>query len=143
MAFLFTRQHKHRKTYYVGHYADGRFVRRKIGRLKVLAEKAKGEIEAKIERGDAGLLKKDYLIQKFFDEYFERTRARHSPSYQQRNKIVIENFRRFLKAQKPHLTKLSQVTPAVVGEYQGFRLSERTGNGDRPVRKRTVREIFF
>jgi hypothetical protein len=36
--------------------------RKRIGRSKVLADKARGDIEARIERGEAGLLNRDYPI---------------------------------------------------------------------------------
>ena len=138
MAFLFARQHRRAKTWYVGYYFNGRLVRRRIGRSKALAEKAKGDIEAKLERGEAGLLNRDYPIREFFQEYLRRTEARHSPTYRQRNKNVIDNFIRFLDKKLPYLTKLSQIRPAVIEEYQKFRLSERGGNATRQPKKRTV-----
>ena len=69
MAFVFSRQNKKSKTWYVGYNVYGKFVRRRIGHSKTLAQKAYGEIEAKIERGEAGLMQK---------EYFDRTGMRHS-----------------------------------------------------------------
>jgi len=75
MAFVFARKHKRGKTYYVGYYVDGRLVRRRIGRSKGLAETARGEIAARLERREADLLRQDYPIQKFFDEYRRRTEA--------------------------------------------------------------------
>ena len=56
MAFIFARKHKRGKTWYVGYYVNGRFLRRRIGRSKTIAEKARGDIEARVERGEAGLL---------------------------------------------------------------------------------------
>ena len=138
MAFVFFRKTNRGKTWYVGYHVDGKFVRKQIGRSKVLAEKAKGDIQAKIERGEAGLLKKDYPIRKFFSEYLQRTKGRQSESYHERNDIVIRNFTRFLEQKFPHLNRLLQLRPAVIEEYQRFRLSEHTGNGGSPVTKRTV-----
>lgn len=138
MAFVFSRTYRRRKTYYVGYYVDGRLVRRRIGKSKTLADKARGEIEAKIERGDAGLLPRDYPVRKFFDEYLRRTEPHQSRSYHERNGLVVRNFTQFLDAKLPHLTKLSQIRPAVAEEYQRFRLAEGTGNAGKPVTKRTV-----
>ena len=138
MAYVFSRKNRKGKTWYVGYRADGKLVRKRIGRSKTLAEKARGDIEAKIERGEAGLLKKDYQIRKFLQEYLQRTKDRVSASYHRRNDVVIRNFIRFLDEKMPHLSKLSQVRPAVIEEYQRFRLSELTGNLSRPVTKRTV-----
>lgn len=138
MAFTFSRKNTRGKTWYVGYRVDGRLVRKRIGRSKTLAEKARGDIQAKIERGEAGLLRKDYPIRKFFQEYLERTMDRVSASYHRRNDLVIRNFTRFIDEKAPHLTKLSQIRPAVIEEYQRFRLSERTGNLSKPVTKRTV-----
>jgi len=49
MAFIFCRKNSCGKTWYVGYYVNGEFVRKKIGRSKVVAEKARGDIEAKLE----------------------------------------------------------------------------------------------
>lgn len=138
MAFIFSRKNKRGKTWYVGYRVDGKLIRKRIGRSKALAEKARGDIEAKLERGEAGLLQKDYPIRKFFEEYLQRTEDRHSTSYHRRNELVVRNFTRFLDKKMAHLTKLSQIRPAVIEEYQRFRLTERTGNLHRPVTKRTV-----
>lgn len=135
MAFLFSRQSKNTKTWYVGYYVDRKYVRKRIGRSKAFAEKACGEIEAKIERKEAGLLQKDYPLRHFFEEYLERTEMRHSASYQNRNDLVIRNFLRFIENCTPHLSKLSQIIPHVIEEYQRFRLSENTVQG---IRKRTT-----
>ena len=69
---------------------------KRIGRSKVLTKKACGEIEEKIERGEAGFMKKDYPIMKFFKEYLNRTEMRHSVSYHKRNDFVIRNFTKYL-----------------------------------------------
>ena len=66
MAFVFSRQNKKSKTWYVGYYVYGKFVRKRIGHSKTLAQKTCGEIEARIERGEAGLNKKDYPRDIFF-----------------------------------------------------------------------------
>ena len=62
MAFVFPRKNKRGNTWYVGYYVNGRLARKRIGRSKVLADKARGDIEARIERGEAGLLNRDYPI---------------------------------------------------------------------------------
>jgi integrase len=138
MAFIFYREHSRRKTYYVGYYLEHKLVRQKVGKSKALAEKVKGDVEAKMERGDVGLLRKDYPFESFFNEYMQRTKGVHSASYQRRNQTVIDNFQKFLKKRFPHLTKLSQIRPAVIEEYRRFRTTECNGNGDKPVTKRTV-----
>ena len=65
MAFTFCRKNSRGKTWYVGYYVNGKFVRKKVGRSKTLAEKARGDIEARIERGEVGLLNKDYPTEVF------------------------------------------------------------------------------
>lgn len=109
-----------------------------MDRSKVIAEKARGDIEAKVERGEAGLLNRDYPILSFFDEYLRRTEVSHSASYQSRNERVIRQFKRFLQAKRPYLAKLSQLRPEVMEEYQRFRLSEVVPNSGKPIKKRTV-----
>jgi integrase len=105
VAFVFARENSRRKTWYVGYCVKHRFVRKRIGRSKALAEKARGDIEARLERGEAGLLRKDCHIQAFFEEYLRRTDGKHSASYHNRNGRVIEQFRRFLEEERPSLTE--------------------------------------
>jgi len=138
MAFTFSRENSRGKTWYVGYYVNGRLIRKRIGRSKVLADKAKGDIEAKLERGEAGLLRKDYPVRKFFNLYLERTKGVHSSSYHNRSERVIRQFERFLDSDRPYLTKLSQVTPEVVEAYQRFRMQEVTPHGKTPIKKRTI-----
>jgi integrase len=138
MAFLFARKYRRSRTWYVGYYVDGKLVRKKIGRSKTIAEKARGDIEARIERGEAGLLNRDYPIHKFFQQYLERTKTRHSASYHDRNRRVIRQFERFLDAERPYLSRLSQIRPSVIDAYQRFRLNETVPNSGKPVKKRTV-----
>lgn len=137
IAFTFYRN-KHGKTWYVGYYADGRFVRKKVGRSKTLAEKARGDIEARIERGDVDLLNKNHPIRKFFDEYLEKTKVKHSASYHNRNRRIIEQFKKFLDMERPYLNKLSQIRLEVIEVYQRFRLNEVVPNSGKPIKKRTV-----
>jgi len=59
MAFIFAGKHNRGRTWYVGYYVNGRFLRKRAGRSKAIAEKAGGNIEARVERGEAGLLNRD------------------------------------------------------------------------------------
>jgi len=43
----------------VGYYVNGSFLRKRVGRSKAIKEKARGNIEAKVERGEKGLLNRD------------------------------------------------------------------------------------
>lgn len=138
MAFVFCRESQRRNTYYVGYYLDGRFVRKRVGRSKVFADKVKGDVEARLERREAHLLPRDYPVLGFFDEYRRRTEPRHSAGYRKRLKSVVENIKRFLREKRPYLTKLSQLRPAVGEEYQRHRLTETSGNAARPVTRRTI-----
>ena len=57
MAFVFSRNTKKSKTWYVGYYVYGKFVRKWIGQSKSLAQIACIKIIAKIEHGEVGLKK--------------------------------------------------------------------------------------
>jgi len=138
MAFLFARKLKRRNTWYVGYYVGGKFVRKRIGHSKTLAEKARGDIEARLERAEAGLLNKDYPTLTFFDEYLERTKDKHAPAYHNRNARVIKQFKRFLQSERPYLKKLSQIRPEVIEAYQRFRLAEVVPKTGKRIKKRTV-----
>jgi integrase len=93
---------------------------------------------AKLERGESGMIKRNYPIRKFFDEYLQWTEMRHSASYHERNDLVIRNFKRFLDERMTNLSRLSQIKPHIIEDYQAFRLSEKTVRGIKPVTKRTV-----
>ncbi len=72
MAFLLPKKNKKSTTWYVGYYVDGKFIRKRIGKSKTLAKKARGEIEAKLELGEAGLIKKDLKLTQHFKEIIIR-----------------------------------------------------------------------
>jgi integrase len=138
MAFVFARKHSRGKTWYVGYYVNGKFVRRRVGRSKAIAGKALGDIEAKLARGEAGLINKDYPILDFFEEYLNRTKVRHSTSYHDRNRRVVKQFKKFLKEKRPYLTRISQLRPDVIEEFQRYRLAQVVENTGKPIKKRTV-----
>ena len=137
---LFSRSTQSGKTWYVG-WRDrcGKYQRRRVGKSRTLARKLAGDIEAKLERGEAGLDKKDYLIEKFCDEYLKRTEPRLSASYHKRNGEILEHFLRFLKEGKHgHIKHLSQMTSAVLEEYQVFRTKETAPRTKKPITRRTI-----
>jgi len=138
MAFVLSRKHKNGRTWYVRYYYNGRLVRKKVGSSKILAKKVQGDIEAKMERADVGLLKKDYPIDKFFGEFLAKTKGIQVVTYHDRKRRVIKNFKRFLKAERPYLTKLSLFSPEVIEAYQRFRMKEVTPHSKKPIKKRTV-----
>ncbi len=138
MAFLFARKLSRGKTWYVGYYVNGKFVRRKVGRSKTIAQKALGDIEAKLARGETGLVNRDYPILDFFDEYLKRTEAHHSASYHSRNRRVIKQFKEFLTKERPYLRKLSQLRPEVIEYFQRYRLGQVVPNSGKPIKRRTV-----
>lgn len=137
---LFSRSTQSGKTWYVGwRDGDGKYQRRRVGKSKTLAGKLAGDIEAKLERGEAGLEKRDCVIEKFFDEYLERTESRLSVSYHKRNGEILQHFLRFLKeGKRNHIKHLSQMTPVVLEEYQAFRMKETAPRTKKPITRRTV-----
>lgn len=137
---LFSRPTQSGKTWYVGwRDKNGKYQRKKVGRSRTLAKKLAGDIEAKLERGEAGLEKKDYPIAKFFPEYQKRTEPRLSTSYHKRNGEAFDHFLRFLDVAKHgHIKRLSQMTPALMEEYQAFRMKEAAPRTKKPITKRTV-----
>ena len=64
----------------------------------------------------------------FFEEYLIRTEARHSASYHDRNRRVIKQFKKFLREKRPYLTRLSQLRPELIEEYQRYRLTQIVEN---------------
>ncbi|MEK7449665.1 MAG: tyrosine-type recombinase/integrase [Planctomycetota bacterium] len=138
MAAIITRKHKKKTTYYVAYYVDGKLVRRRVGRSYALAQKLKGDIEAKLERKESGLVPKDYDIRKFFDEYLRRTQDQQSAEYYKRNQTVINNFLNFLEKKHPYIAKLSRVTPGVIEDYKIFRRSLLSEDGTHKIKKRTI-----
>ena len=139
-AHLLSRSTKSGKTWYVGwRDKNGKYRRKKVGKSKTLAKKLAGDIEAKLERGDAGLEKKDFAIKTFFDDYQNRTKSRLSASYHRRNSEVLGHFLRFLReGMYSHIKHLTQMTPIIIEEYQSFRMKERAPRTKKAITKRTV-----
>ncbi|GMW01804.1 MAG: hypothetical protein AMXMBFR84_29410 [Candidatus Hydrogenedentota bacterium] len=139
-AHVFARSTQTGKTYYVGwRDRNGRYRRKKVGKSKTLAKKLAGDIEAKLERGEAGLEKKDYPIEKFFKEYQTRTEPRLSASYHRRNQQIFDHIARFLEdTKRGHITRLSQLTPGLIEEYQAHRMKQKAAQTKKPITKRTV-----
>ena len=111
MAWIVERKNKKNSTFYIC-YRDGTNKVRKImiGRSRSHAEKELKKLEAKLSLGISDIEKKDYPIDKFFQEYLQRTEHRHSESYHKRNSQVINHFKKFIEEAKPHLTRLSNLT---------------------------------
>jgi len=139
MAFIWERKNKKSTTYYVCYHDEfGRVKRIKTGRTKSHAEKELKRLEAKLDLGITDFEKQDCCLRKFFDEYLQRTEPRQSEGYHTRNKEVVTHFRAFLEAEQPYISRLSQLTPPIIDEYQRWRLVQKNEHTGRPPTKRTV-----
>ncbi len=106
--------------YFIEFYARGLKYQQKVGPDKAKAEEALKTIEEKIARGEAALIVRDVDIDIFFEDFLQYVPSEHTPKTVARIKLFKEYFTKFLQSQYPHLTKLSQISPSVVGAYKIF-----------------------
>ncbi len=136
-----------KKTYFIDYLVSGRRFRKIIGPRKDLAELALKDIEVKIARNELGFLDNDATLDQLFSDFRKFSQTNHTPSTTRRYTEVINNFTTFLKTERPHLTRLSQLNSALFEDYKGYRLNGQSenGNGHRSAKAHTVNfeiEVF-
>ena len=110
--------------YYIEFYARGLKYQQKAGPDRAAAEKLLQEIEAKIARGEMGIMVRDADVDLFFKDFLDYAQAQYSRQTWQRYQKAIEHFANFIKHKSPPLKKLSGFTPHVFEQYKIFLLRE-------------------
>jgi len=109
--------------WYINTMADGRRIRRKVGRSKRLAELALRELEAKIIRKELDLDFDEATLERVFDQYIRYSEINHSPSTTRRYNNVLANFKGFLTHYyegKP-IRVVSDLAPAIIEDFKRYR----------------------
>lgn len=114
--------HKCGKYWYIDYYADGKRHRTKHGKYRKLAELRLKEIELQIARGELKI-PKDSAIDEFFENFLTYAEAHTCPKTLECYTTVINSFKEF-KSKLKTVTKLSQITPAIIEDFKLARLKK-------------------
>ncbi|MDP2654379.1 MAG: tyrosine-type recombinase/integrase [Candidatus Omnitrophota bacterium] len=112
--------------YYVEFEARGLKYHQKAGSDAAEARRLLAAIEAKIAAGELQAVSRDVDIDIFFQECLEFCRSRFSVKTADRIASAARHFMSYLNGSRPDITKVSQITPAVMEQY---RRAFRRGTG--------------
>ncbi len=119
---------KRNGTYYIDYRVGGKRKRKSVGPSKKMADLALADIEVKLAKGDLGFEKKDAELKKLYEEFSTYCKTNVAPSTQTRYKAILDNFKRFIEAEHPHIEKVSQFKPRMFEEFKSFRKGEGAHN---------------
>ena len=85
--------YKRGNKYYINVTADGKRIRKPIGKSKRLAELALKDLELKIMRKELDLDTPDSSLQALFEGFTSYSHTNHAPASYKRYQNVISNFR--------------------------------------------------
>ena len=108
--------------YFIDYRVDGRRRRKTVGKSKKIAELALKDLEVKLARKELGFERQDSTLAKLFFDYNSYCQTNLAPSTQKRYKAIINNFKRFLKSDYPHIEKISHFTPKTFEDFLKIRL---------------------
>lgn len=128
--------------YFIDYRVNGRRRRKSVGHSKKLAELALKDLEVKLARKELGFEQKDSTLSKLFLDFESYRKTNLAPSTQNRYRSIIDNFKRFLKTDYPHLEKISHFTPKVFEDYKGFRKGEGAHNRTINAEMIVIRMMF-
>jgi len=119
---------KKENTYFIDYRVDGRRRRKAVGKSKKMAELALKDFEVKLARKELGFDQKDSTLHKLLFDFQAYCKTNVAPSTQKRYGAILNNFKRFLKTDYPHLEKISHFTPKIFEDYKGFRKGDGAEN---------------
>ncbi len=111
---------KRGNNWYIDFYANGKRVRKKVGKSKKVAELALKDAEVKVARNEYGFSQTEIAINEFFDKFLEYSQTNHSVNTTKRYRAVIDNFKSFLE-ENGEVALLSKITPEHIDQYKTFR----------------------
>lgn len=115
-------------SYFIDYRVHGKRKRKSVGKSKKIAELALKDLEVKLARNELGFEKKDSSFQKLLHDYQAYCKTNLAPSTQNRYKSIIDNFKRFLKSDYPHIEKVSHFTSKLFEDFKSFRKVEEAHN---------------
>lgn len=104
--------------YYIEFTARGLRYQQKAGQSRTDAEKLLAETEAKIAKGEMGILVRDADVKIFLVDFLEFARREYPAVTAKRFEMLVKHFTKFLTKRKDKTEKLSGITPAVLEEYR-------------------------
>lgn len=124
--------------YYIEFEARGLKYQQKAGPDEAAARRLLEEVEGKIKKGEMGVLIRDADIDIFLADFIQFAGEQHSPRSLKRFQSVAVHFHNFLKKERPHAVKLSQITPVVLEQYKDYlnksgKLPVRTANREKLI----------
>ncbi len=114
------RIYKRRDIWYLDFQYKGRRIRKKIGKLKSMAEFALKDVEVKIIKGELGILRKEIKIDKFIEGYLSYIKVNKREKTAIRYREIIEHFKKFIR--ESEVVELSAITSLLIEEYKQERL---------------------
>ncbi len=128
--------------YEVDYYHNGRRIRKATGTSKKIAELYLKDVEVKIARHQFGFEKQDAILTKLIEDFHSYCKTNVAPSTNKRYNSIIDNFKRFLKEQYPHLNKISQFHPKIFEDFKAFRKDEEAENRTVNAEMIVIRMMF-
>ena len=113
---------KRGNVYHIDYRVGGKRIRKKVGKIKSVAEIALKDIEVGIAKKEIGIVeRKDIGLESFFDKYLEYSQTNHAPSSQKRFRAIIDNFKYFLNYKYSRIARLHDLRPDIFEEFKSFR----------------------
>lgn len=128
--------------YFIDYRVDGRRRRKNVGKSKKMAELALKDFEVKMARRELGFERKDSTLNKLLLDYEAYCKTNVAPSTLKRYSSILDNFKRFLKMDFPHLEKISHFRPKVFEDFKGFRKGEGAHNRTVNAEMIVIRMMF-
>jgi len=129
-------------TYFIDYRVDGKRRRKSVGKSKKMAMLALSDFEVKIARKELGFERKDSTFSKLLLDYQRYCDTNVSPSTNKRYGAILNNFKRFLKFDFPHLENISHFTPKIFEDFKAFRKNEGAHNRTINAEMIVVRMMF-
>ena len=127
------RIYKRNNVWYLDLRANGRRIRKRVGKSKKLAELALKDAEVKTVRKEFDLDSPDISIEKLIERFLEYNRTNHRESTTKRYKAVTDHLKRFLAEKRPDIVMLSQLSPEVLEGYKAYRRDSWVNPNGKPV----------
>ncbi|MDX9859216.1 MAG: tyrosine-type recombinase/integrase [candidate division Zixibacteria bacterium] len=126
--------YKRGRVYYINVVNEGKRVRKRVGTSRRVAEQVLSDSESKIARKRFDLDVPDGSLAVLFDAYLDFSKTNHAPSTTLRYGQVIRNFRLFLDAELPEITRVSQLSPKHLEGFKKWRKTTDPRKADLPER---------
>lgn len=120
--------------WYLDVRANGRRIRKRIGKSKRIAELALKDAEVKIEREQADFApKKSITIDQLIDKYLDYQHTHNRERTVKRYRTVFDHLRRYLSDVRPDIVLVTQLTAEVMDGYKAYRRAAWVNPNGQPV----------